>query len=130
MAFCIKCGNRLADNVKKCPNCGTAVPTQNLNFNNQQNTVPPQYNHYNAAPPYYNQPNQSGGGISPLGLIVLIIGICGLGFSIFKILNDMTGTWERYTYAPPFTDHEIGMIAILVISLIVSIFGACTVKRK
>lgn len=130
MPYCIKCGKQIPDNVSSCPNCGTAIQPQQPNPNRQE-PVPPTHNYYNMPPEYYNQQKPSGRGTSPLGLIVLIIGLCGLAFAIFKILGDMTAkAWERYTYVPPFTEHEIGVIVILVISLIVSIIGACTVKKK
>lgn len=53
-----------------------------------------------------------------IGYILIVLGVFGMVGSFTTISND----W-RYTYKPPYTDHETTMIALLIISVVVFIVG-------
>jgi hypothetical protein len=101
MKYCTHCGNEIVDEAVVCTKCGCAV----------------------------GQIIQSSSGVGSKfigGLVTLILGIVGLIFSLVTISSDMkpSGFMGLYlTYRPPLTEHEVMMIAILIISIIVAIVG-------
>ena len=52
------------------------------------------------------------------GLVISVIGLIGTIIGMVLI----SGDW-MYTYSPPFTSHEIGRTAIVVISAILLLVG-------
>ena len=97
MSFCNKCGTEIPENVNFCQKCGNALQSKQ-NPNQNSNTVEKT-------------------GIVP-GYVISIIGLIGTILMFVAISHDY-----RYTYSPPFTDHEITNIAILVISIILLAIG-------
>ena len=116
MPFCNKCGTEVAEGINFCGKCGNAL-------NSAQS--PSQTN--------YTVSGTSGG--TPfvmekqflVGLVALVLGIVGVVYSWITISSDMG---YRYTYKPPLTNHEITMIAVLIISIIVAIAGGITLRLK
>jgi len=65
-----------------------------------------------------------------VGLVLMVLGIIGGVYSAITYANDTSGGWFGYTYEPPFTNHEIVVIAIAGISIIALIAGITTFARK
>lgn len=141
MPFCITCGMKLGNGVSRCPKCGTPMPASTVQRSRPRSQNAPQRRANSASRQVYQSPpmhrtyeNESYNAypqkeLSPGGLIVFIIGLCMLSFAIFTILTDMSGTWIKYTYLPPYTDHEIGIIAVLIIGIAITIIGASKMRR-
>jgi uncharacterized membrane protein YvbJ len=104
---CPNCGVELQENSRFCNACGT-----NLSINTPELT-----------PTSGNSKSVSIGAI-----IVTIIGAIGTLFSIMTIQSDIN-QW-RYTYTSPFTEHETGTIAVVVISVIVLISGIVVIYKS
>ncbi|MFQ6043132.1 MAG: hypothetical protein ACE5PV_19935 [Candidatus Poribacteria bacterium] len=47
------------------------------------------------------------------GIVITSIGAIGVLFTIFRIVQDMSGTFLRYTYTSPLSSHETGMLFLL-----------------
>jgi hypothetical protein len=62
-------------------------------------------------------------------LIEIILGAIGLFYGIFTISNDTSGFF-RYTYTPPFTQHELFVIAITICSVIILLLGIIKMKKE
>jgi hypothetical protein len=61
-----------------------------------------------------------------LGYTISVIGLIGIIFMYTTISHDY-----RYTYSPPFTDHELGNIILLVGSIILLAIGiGVIIKQK
>ncbi len=65
-----------------------------------------------------------------IGIILTVLGGVGILYCIMTILEDTSGWLFRYTYAPPFTDHEITVISILVVAIISTISGIIMLCNK
>ena len=61
-------------------------------------------------------------------LICMIGGMIGAGFGFYTVYADKNDWWG-YDYEPPLTEHEIGIIFLIIISIIVFIVG-CTISSK
>jgi NhaP-type Na+/H+ or K+/H+ antiporter len=57
-----------------------------------------------------------------IGYILTMFGISGTVFSYLTITND-----RGYSYTAPFTNHEMTMMAIMIISFIVLVSGIMTI---
>ena len=58
-----------------------------------------------------------------IGLFLMFVGAIGGGYAIITYSNDTSGVLFGYTYSPPFTTHEITVIAIFVVALILVVVG-------
>jgi uncharacterized membrane protein len=99
MKYCSRCVAELVDEAVVCTKCGCAVGAT-------------------------RQIVTGVSGISQkfiAGIVTLVLGVVGLVCSLVKISSDKE--W-KYSYTSPYSDHEIMMIAILVISIIATIVGA------
>jgi len=61
-----------------------------------------------------------------VGIVLSVLGLVGIIVTAATIIGDRSGFF-RYTYAPPFSDHEVMVIAGGVISVILLIVGAVVV---
>ena len=59
------------------------------------------------------------------GILFTVIGAIGEMYAVMTINTDMNASilYGRYSYAPPFTDHEITYIAIAASSAVLLIVG-------
>jgi len=58
-----------------------------------------------------------------LGIVLTSIGGAGLLWIGFEIMKDMTGDLVRYSYKPPFTQHETANLVFLAVSVVLILFG-------
>ena len=65
---------------------------------------------------------------NPDKLVGKLICMIGAGFGFYTVYADKNDWWG-YDYEPPLTEHEIGIIFLIIISIIVFIVG-CTISSK
>lgn len=63
------------------------------------------------------------------GIIAMILSVLGGFYSITTYAEDTSGLY-RYSYAPPFTTHEIVVIVIGILSVIALIIGLYWLKSS
>lgn len=132
--FCSNCGSEIADTAKFCFKCGNKV---------YENTVPEMHNSNNVnnangsmnQMPQRNYPsvnseanltqNDKSKYIVHLifGIILNLIGLGLLFFAISSYDSDTSGWILRYTYSPPFTEHEMRVILSGVLGITMGICG-------
>ncbi|MEW6192694.1 MAG: hypothetical protein AB1507_04990 [Bacillota bacterium] len=58
------------------------------------------------------------------GIVISSIGGLGVLLSIFLIVQDISGGFLiRYSYQPPFTDHELGRLFLLGLTVVLTVVG-------
>lgn len=94
--ICTKCGARIDDGSRFCPECGAAVPVQ-PQYQQPQYTAQPQYQQpqYNAVP-IYNQ-NVSSGPVLTWGIIGLAFA-CTFFLSFLGIIFSAVGRGKANSY--------------------------------
>ena len=107
--YCEKCGKELKEG-QRCPVCaGSEVKiieqTASENPKNENN-------------------------VSMGSIIFAILGLLGTVYSLAIIIKDTTSNWGRYTYTPPFTEHETYMLLLIVASVIIFIIGLYNIFNK
>lgn len=118
--YCNQCGKEISDDTKFCEFCG--APKNNASNVNEKNISDLSNSNTN----YQGQKRN----ISVAGLIYLILGSLGAIFSIFTIIDDRSG-FLGYTYKPPFTGHEVGILLILGFSLLFIFLGIlCIIAER
>lgn len=67
-----------------------------------------------------------------LGILLAVIGAIGEVYALMTINSDKNASilYGRYTYAPPFTDHEITYITIVAVSALLLIVGLIVLFLK
>lgn len=55
------------------------------------------------------------GGLVIGGLVTIVSGLALL-VVLFQIVQDLSGTFFRYTYVPPWTPHELSMVVLLFVT--------------
>ncbi len=67
-----------------------------------------------------------------LGILLAVIGAIGEVYALMTINSDKNASilYGRYTYAPPFTDHEITYITIAAVSALLLIVGLIVLFLK
>lgn len=104
--YCGKCGNQLPDNANICSVCGTPVG-KNLQQSNVLNGGLLGGWRVNA-----------GKNINPILYVVFtVVGIIMLCYAFITYSNDTSKFFGGYTYEPPLTDHEVGVIVVGIFGL-------------
>ncbi|MBR3948630.1 MAG: hypothetical protein IKJ70_04415 [Clostridia bacterium] len=67
-----------------------------------------------------------------IGILLAVIGAIGEVYALMTINSDKNASilYGRYTYAPPFTDHEITYITIAAVSALLLIVGLIVLFLK
>lgn len=107
--FCSSCGKTLEEGKSFCTLCGASVsshPVPNVANTNVQSRR-----------------------VSPIGIIMTVIGAIGVFWS-FSRINSLAG--QFYTWSPPFSEFEMQVISVLVVSALLGIGGliALVIKKK
>jgi len=120
--FCETCGERLqdvyvSDNKRVCPHCGS------------ENKFEAQYCNKCGGNLIQNSTNTSSGDKINIDMLIwkivcIVGGIIGTAIGAYIIYSEKND-WFGYTYEPPYTDHEIGVIFFIIASIIVFIVGCC-----
>lgn len=105
--YCLKCGKPMELNTEICSNCGEKE----------------------------NELSNSATEKVRWKTIMIIGGLIGCIFSVYTIINDIDTykrTWHfsGYNYNPPFVEHEVFIILVLIISGIVLLIGGCMSTKK
>lgn len=125
--FCESCGNKLVfenadfEEKRKCPSCSTEN-NQDAQFCNKCGSSLTSTSNNVVVEKTTNQSVN----VDKLiwKIICMIGGIVGAAIGGYIVYSDKNA-WFGYTYEPPFTDHEIGIIILIVASIIVFIIGCC-----
>ena len=56
------------------------------------------------------------------GIVLTILGIAGISYSIYTIIDDTSG-FVGYNYSPPDTTHEIVVLSVAFVAFIFTIIG-------
>lgn len=107
---CIHCSHENEDNAVFCSACGMKINGENIS---SQLTAP-----LKSA----SQPAQLNVTRLIWKIMLMIGGLIGAFYAIATIDEDKTALFG-YNYKAPLTDHETGIIALLVISIIIFIIG-------
>ncbi len=151
--FCKNCGTNLPEDAIFCSECGiksrdTAEECANATEEgNKFSLCPKCYTHNDrtscfcktcgtnlTSPPTktesyhsFSEPASKTVNVNTLiwKLLCMIGGLIGIIFGSYTVYTDKNGYWEGYTYQPPLTDHEIGIITLIIISSIIFLIGCC-----
>lgn len=64
------------------------------------------------------------------GIIYTVIGAIGIIVTFMMVNEDKSHIIGGYTYSPPFTGHEIGVILIGIVSVILLIIGLIKINNE
>lgn len=127
--FCSNCGTEITDTAKFCFKCGNKVYEDTLpeaTSNNADNVSG--FNdqmHYSEAKETKLVRNERAKIMVHLfwGILSSVIGLGLLFFAINSYNADTGGLFQRYTYTPPFSNHEMGVIIFGIMGIVMSLCG-------
>lgn len=116
-AICPKCQKKTEPGAKFCSCCGCDLGAP-ARVPATQQSVP-------SAPVAAAPTGQLKVGSLIWKILLMVSGLIGSITAIATISDDTSGWFSLYNYAAPLCDHEIAVIAMLVVSIILFIVGCC-----
>lgn len=110
--FCGKCGSQLPDDANICSTCGAPVKKISQHSDGLGGCL------FNGL-----RLNARKAGNPILYVVYTVVGIVMLCYAFITYSNDTSKFLGGYTYEPPLTDHEVGVIVIGVLGLAFLIGG-------
>ena len=99
--YCYKCGAENSDDAQFCDKCGERLLSPN-SVNNAFNNYAP-YQPVNSETLVWK-------------IILIIGGLLGMSFGFYTVYKDTTAIFGRYDYQSPLTNHEMGIIFLIIAS--------------
>lgn len=64
------------------------------------------------------------------GIVMAVLGVIGTVYTFMTVNADKTTGFQRYTYQPPFSEHETRIIILGIISIVLLIIGLIKIYKN